>query len=60
MPAEPEQVMTIEELAAYLKVAKSTLYKLAQEGKVSLGTGRGRSWAVRYARARRASPSLPR
>jgi len=26
--------MTIDELAAYLQVAKSTLYKLAQEGKV--------------------------
>jgi excisionase family DNA binding protein len=27
-------VLTIEELADYLKVSKSTLYKLAQEGKV--------------------------
>lgn len=26
--------MTIEELAIYLKIAKSTLYKLAQEGKL--------------------------
>ena len=34
MPDVPEQVMTIDELATYLKVAKSTLYKLAQEGKV--------------------------
>jgi len=34
MPSEPQQVMTIDELAAYLKVAKSTLYKLAQEGRV--------------------------
>jgi len=27
-------VLTIDELAEYLKVSKSTLYKLAQEGKV--------------------------
>jgi excisionase family DNA binding protein len=27
-------VLTIEEIADYLKVSKSTLYKLAQEGKV--------------------------
>ncbi len=29
-----DAVLTIDELAAYLKIAKSTLYKLAQEGKV--------------------------
>lgn len=33
-PPDPPQVMTIDDLAAYLQVAKSTLYKLAQEGKV--------------------------
>ena len=27
-------VMTIDDLVAYLQVAKSTLYKLTQEGKV--------------------------
>jgi excisionase family DNA binding protein len=27
-------VLTIEELAAYLKISKSTLYKLVREGKV--------------------------
>lgn len=27
-------VLTIKELAAYLKISRSTLYKLAQEGKV--------------------------
>lgn len=27
-------ILTIEELAAYLKVPKSTLYKLVREGKV--------------------------
>jgi excisionase family DNA binding protein len=29
-----EQVMTIEELAVYLKIPKSTLYKLVQEGRI--------------------------
>lgn len=43
MPSKPEQVMTIDELAAYLKVAKSTLYKLAQEGKVP-GQKVGKHW----------------
>jgi len=30
----PDTVMTIEELAQYLKISRSTLYKLAQEGKL--------------------------
>lgn len=35
MPAEPgSSVFTIDELAAYLKISKSTLYKLAQEGSI--------------------------
>lgn len=29
-----DNVMTITELSAYLKISKSTLYKLAQEGKL--------------------------
>lgn len=29
-----DSVLTIDELSAYLKIAKSTLYKLAQEGKL--------------------------
>ncbi len=40
---DPLQVMTIEELAIYLKIAKSTLYKLAQEGKVP-GKKVGKHW----------------
>ena len=36
-------VMTIDELSAYLKISKSTLYKLAQEGKVP-GQKVGRHW----------------
>ncbi len=35
--------MTIDELAAYLQVAKSTLYKLSQEGKVP-GQKVGKHW----------------
>jgi excisionase family DNA binding protein len=30
----PSDVMTIEQLADYLQIAKSTLYKLAQEGRI--------------------------
>ena len=43
MTSEPQQVMTIDELAAYLKVAKSTLYMLAREGKVP-GQKVGKHW----------------
>lgn len=39
-------VLTIDELASYLKIAKSTLYKLAQEGKVP-GQKVGRHWRFR-------------
>lgn len=38
-----DSVLTIDELAAYLKIAKSTLYKLAQENKVP-GQKVGRHW----------------
>lgn len=31
---KPKDVMTIDELAVYLQVSKSSLYKLAQDGKV--------------------------
>ena len=30
----PDKVMTIAELSKYLKISRSTLYKLAQEGKL--------------------------
>lgn len=43
MARQDLSVMTIEELAVYLKVSKSTLYKLAQEGKVP-GQKVGRHW----------------
>ena len=40
---DPPSVMTIDELSDYLKVAKSTLYKLAQTGKVP-GQKVGKHW----------------
>jgi excisionase family DNA binding protein len=40
------EILTIEELALYLKVAKSTLYKLAQEGKLPAQKV-GRHWRFR-------------
>jgi excisionase family DNA binding protein len=38
-----DEVLTILDLAQYLKLSKSTLYKLAQEGKVP-GQKVGRHW----------------
>jgi len=38
-----DQVFTVDELALYLKVSKSTLYKLLSEGKVP-GQKVGRHW----------------
>jgi excisionase family DNA binding protein len=32
MAASPDEIMTIDEMASYLKVSKSTLYKLVQHG----------------------------
>ena len=42
-PHDGEAVLTIDELAVYLKLAKSTTYKLAQEGKIP-GQKVGRHW----------------
>jgi excisionase family DNA binding protein len=41
--AEHTTVLTIEDLAGYLKISKSTLYKLAQEGALP-GQKIGRHW----------------
>lgn len=41
--ADLTTVLTIEELADYLKISKSTLYKLAQEGALP-GQKVGRHW----------------
>ena len=43
MARNRDNVMTITELSVYLKVSKSTLYKLAQEGRVP-GRKVGRHW----------------
>lgn len=46
MDQDHNQIMTIEELAAYLKVSKSTLYKLVQAGKLP-GQKVGKHWRFR-------------
>jgi len=43
MPSDSGDVMTIEDLSKYLKVSKSTLYKLAQEGSLP-GQKVGKHW----------------
>lgn len=43
MPRQPDAVMTIDELADYLKLSKSTLYHLVRRGEVP-GTKIGRHW----------------
>lgn len=40
------EVLTIDELSAYLKIAKSTLYRLAQDEKVP-GQKIGKHWRFR-------------
>ncbi|HMN97670.1 MAG TPA: helix-turn-helix domain-containing protein [Phycisphaerales bacterium] len=42
-PAPGNVVFTIDDLVAYLKLPKSTIYKLAQEGKIP-GQKVGRHW----------------
>jgi len=39
----PDTIMTIEEVAEYLKIPKSTVYVLAQEGKIPCQKV-GRQW----------------
>lgn len=46
MGQEADSVLTIDDLAGYLKIPKSTLYKLAQAGKVP-GQKVGRHWRFR-------------
>lgn len=65
MQTDEDQVLTIDELATYLKVSKSTLYKLVQEGKVP-GHKVGRHWRFRretidrWMDSSNDSPSKPR
>ena len=46
MPDKPENILGIEGLAKYLDVSKSTLYKLAKEGKLP-GQKVGKHWRFR-------------
>ena len=46
MQSNPGPILTVDELAEYLKIPKSTLYKLAQEGKIP-GQKVGRHWRFR-------------
>jgi len=46
MDEKPGDVLTIDELSAYLKIPKSTLYKLVREGKVPCQKI-GRHWRFR-------------
>ncbi|MFH0778122.1 MAG: helix-turn-helix domain-containing protein [Candidatus Eisenbacteria bacterium] len=46
MDEKPSYVLTIEELAVYLKIPKSTLYKLVREGKIP-SQKIGRHWRFR-------------
>lgn len=48
MTSISESLLTLDELSDYLKVSKSTLYKLAQAGKVP-GTKVGKHWRFRKA-----------
>ena len=43
MSTESDNIMTIQELSGYLKISRSTLYKLAQEGALP-GTKVGKHW----------------
>ncbi len=46
MDMEMSDVLTIQELASYLKIPKSTLYKLVREGKIP-SQKIGRHWRFR-------------
>ena len=43
MAAKRDEIMTMDELAEYLKISKSTLYKLVVENKLP-GTKIGKRW----------------
>ncbi|MBU0676185.1 MAG: helix-turn-helix domain-containing protein [Proteobacteria bacterium] len=46
MTVNQDNILTIEELAVYLKISKSSLYKLAQKGEVP-GQKVGKHWRFR-------------
>lgn len=43
MASDSDEILTIDDLSEYLKVSKSTLYKLAQEG-ILPGSKVGKHW----------------
>jgi len=46
MGKKPDDIMTIEDLSVYLKIPRSTLYKLVREGKIP-SQKVGRHWRFR-------------
>lgn len=46
MPSAYPEIMTLEEVVAYLRIPKSSLYKLAQEGRIPCQKV-GRHWRFR-------------
>ena len=46
MEDKPGDILTIEELSAYLKIPESTLYKIVREGKIP-SQKVGRHWRFR-------------
>ena len=46
MTTKPTDVLTLEELSVYLKIPKSTLYKIVREGKIPCQKV-GRHWRFR-------------
>ena len=46
MKSENDEILTIDELSVYLKISKSTLYKLVQENKLP-GQKIGKHWRFR-------------
>ena len=48
MTAKPGEILTIDELSAYLRISKTTLYKLVREGRIpSQKIGRRRRFRKR-------------
>ena len=43
MNEQTDEIMTLEELSIYLKIPKSTVYKLVQEGRIP-GQKLGKQW----------------
>jgi excisionase family DNA binding protein len=43
---EPDEIMTVEQVAKYLKLKPQTVYKWAQEGQIP-GTKLGKEWRFR-------------